>query len=237
MPDVSTGIKPYKRLFQLLRKKNIEAAKNADDLAFTSGSKMLKMNIPADIAWNHPEKITAIVCTKLGLNHRIFARKCEIKKISRELAENFLNEFHIMGSTQSAWNYGLFYKYELLAVASFSKGRKMNRLPSDKRSYELIRFCCKPGYTITGGLSRLVKNFFEEKSAGDIMTYVDKQFSSGQSFIKAGFLKAGETEPNYFLVNKKTFERRTMKDGDEHYDAEKFYRTCNEGNIKMIYKV
>jgi hypothetical protein len=106
---------------------------------------------------------------------------------------------------------------------------------SDKRSYELIRFCCKSGYTVTGGLSKLVKNFCSEKNAGDIMTYVDKQFSSGQSFIKAGFVKTGETEPNYFLVNKKNMERSQVKNSEELYDPEKFYRTCNKGNIKMIY--
>jgi hypothetical protein len=232
---VSPGTKPYQWLFQLLREKNIEAENNAGDFIFNQGPKTLRMFVPADLAGNHPDKIAAIVQAKLGLNHRVFARNCELKKISKELAENFLNEFHIMGSTRSAWNYGLFYKNELLAVASFSKGRKMNRLPSDKRSYELIRFCCKSGYTVTGGLSKLVKNFCEEKNAGDVMTYVDKQFSSGQSFIKAGFLKAGETEPNCFLVNKKTFERHPMKDADEGYDQEKFYRTCNKGNIKMIY--
>jgi hypothetical protein len=232
---VSSGTKLYQRLFQLLRKKNIEVDKNADDLIFSKDSNTLRMAVPADLVRNHPDKIAAIVQARLGLNHRVFARNCELKKIPKELAENFLDEFHIMGFTQSAWNYGLFYQNELLAVASFSKGRKMNRLPSNKRSYELIRFCCKPGYTVTGGLSKLVKNFCVEKDAGDVMTYVDKQFSSGQSFIKAGFVKAGETAPNYFLVNKKTFERYPMKNADEQYDAEKFYRICNKGNIKMLY--
>ncbi len=109
----------------------------------------------------------------------------------------------------------------------------MNRLPEGKQSFELIRFCCKSGITITGGLSKLMKHFFEEKKAGDIMTYVDKQFSNGDSFAKAGFKKHSETPPLSFLVNKKTFERIAFK---EDFDEKQFYKTQNAGNIKMIYK-
>jgi hypothetical protein len=232
---VSLGTKPYHRLFQLLREKNIEAEKHAGDLIFSEGSKTLCMPIPADLAWNHPQKIAAIIHTKLGLNRRVFARNCELKKIPKELSENFLDEFHIMGSTQSAWNYGLFYKSELLAVASFSKGRKMNRLPSDKRSYELIRFCSRNGVTVTGGLSKIVRHFCTEKKAGDVMTYVDKQFSSGESFVKAGFERAGQTEPRSFLINKETFQRHTIKPGEENFDHDRFRLISDLGNIKLVY--
>ena len=111
----------------------------------------------------------------------------------------------------------------------------MNRLPEGKQSFELIRFCCKRGITITGGLSKLMKHFFIEKKAGDIMTYIDKQFSNGDSFIKAGFIKHSETIPISFLVNKKTFERKVFKE-DEIFDEKLFYKTQNAGNVKMIYQ-
>jgi hypothetical protein len=110
----------------------------------------------------------------------------------------------------------------------------MNRLPTGKQSFELIRFCCKSGITITGGLSKLMKHFYLEKKAGDIMTYVDKQFSNGDSFIKAGFKKHSETPPLDFIVNKKTFERFPLK-VNEKFDEDLFYKVQNSGNIKMIY--
>ncbi len=157
-----------------------------------------------------------------------------MEKISKLVAEDFLNENHFFGSTTSAYNYGLFYKNELMAVASFSKGRKMNRLPEGKQSFELIRFCCEEGITVTGGLSKLMKHFFNEKKAGDIMTYVDKQFSNGESFINAGFKKHSETPPLSFLVNKKTFERSLLK--EDNFDEKSFYKIENAGNIKMIYQ-
>ncbi|MEO6304124.1 MAG: hypothetical protein ABIP51_13230, partial [Bacteroidia bacterium] len=153
------------------------------------------INIPIDYIITGSKKIRSIILSKLNLNTTVFARNCTVEKISKQIAEDFFNEWHFFDSTTSAYNYGLFYKNELIGAASFSKGRKMNRLPNGKQSFELIRFCCKEGVTITGGLSKLMKHFFSEKQAGDIMTYVDKQFSNGESFVKAGFKKHSETPP------------------------------------------
>lgn len=191
--------------------------------------------IPIDYIITRSEKITSIILSKLNLNKTIFARNCTIKKIDKTEAINFFDTWHFFESTTSASNYGLFFKDELIGAASFSKGRKMNRLPEGKQSFELIRFCCKSGITITGGLSKLMSHFCIEKKAGDIMTYIDKQFSNGDSFIKAGFKKHSETPPLYFLVNKKTFERISLKDKDENFDKKLFYKTQNSGNIKMTF--
>lgn len=194
-----------------------------------------KLTIPIDYIVTQHKKIIPIILSKLNLNKTVFARNCKVEKLDKKTAEDFFNEYHFFGTTSSAYNYGLFYKDELIGAASFSKGRKMNRLPEGKQSFELIRFCCKSGITITGGLSKLMKHFFDKKKAGDIMTYVDKQFSNGDSFIKAGFKKHSQTPPLYFLVNKKTFERVPLKDKEEKFNEKLFYRTQNSGNIKMIY--
>ena len=190
--------------------------------------------IPVDYLIHQEKKLIPLILSKLKLNKTIFARNCTVKKVDKKNATHFLNTYHLLNATQSAFNLGLFYKDELLALASFSKGRRMNRLKENQRSFELIRFCCKSGITVTGGLTRLVKNFCEEKQAGDIMTYVDKQLSDGRSFINAGFKKHGETEPNYFLIDKNTFERKAFSDG-EIFDPGKFYKTQNAGNVKLIF--
>ncbi len=176
-----------------------------------------------------------MVLSKLQLNKTIFARNCVVKKLDKKTAANFLETYHLMGNTQSGFNLGLFYKDELFTIASFSKGRKMNRLHEHQRSFELIRFCCKSGISVTGGLSKLMNHFFIEKNAGDIMTYVDKQWSDGKSFINAGFKKHSEKEPNYFLINKSTFERKLLKNKHEPFDTNTFYLTQNLGSIKLIY--
>lgn len=190
--------------------------------------------IPLDFIVTSADKLISLLKTKLQLNKKIFARQCEIRKVDKETALNFLEKYHLMNATSSASNFALYFKEELIALASFSKGRKMNRLEEHQRSYELIRFCTKAGYTVTGGLSKLLHYFCEEKNAGDIMTYVDKQFSDGTSFIRAGFKKHSETLPNYFLVNRKTFSRIPWE-RDKVFDLKKFYKTQNSGNIKFIF--
>ncbi|MBA2614153.1 MAG: hypothetical protein H0U95_19480 [Bacteroidetes bacterium] len=193
------------------------------------------VTVPIDHIISRHEKIIPIILSKLNLNKTIFARNCIVQKIDKTTAKYFFDKWHFFGSTTSAYNYGLFYKNELVGAASFSKGRSMNRLAIGKQSFELIRFCCKSGITVTGGLSKLMKHFYDEKKAGDIMTYVDKQFSNGDSFIKAGFKKHSDTPPLSFLVNKKTFKRTLLKNKDENFDATLFYRVENLGNAKMIY--
>lgn len=229
------GMQAYKnKLVSLLSEKGIEARFSGQELICLPDF-ALDISHFFDLVVREPQKIAALVQSKLGLNTRVFARNCVVKKITKPDAEVFLDQYHIMRSTQSAANYGLFLKDELIAVASFSKGRKMNRLASHERSFELIRFCCKDGITVTGGLTKLVKNFCRDKQAGDVMTYVDRQFSNGQAFVKAGFKKLDETAPNYFLVNKNDFERSPVENKDIAFDAERFYLTQNAGNIKLIY--
>lgn len=206
------------------------------DEYFVSPEQVGESIISLDYLAKAPEKMEAIILSKLHLNATVFARNCEVKKIDKKTATEFLDKYHLMGATQSGFNIGLVHKTELLALASFSKGRKMNRLPENKRSFELIRFCSKSGITITGGLTKLLKHFYMDKEAGDIMTYVDKQLSDGEAFIRAGFEKHSDMPPNYFLINRKTFDRTVLKDKEEFFDVSKFYRTQNLGSLKLVYK-
>jgi hypothetical protein len=213
--------------------KTIEIQVVNNNYDFTVSSKHLIL--PMDYLVRDPEKVVSAIVSKMGLNKTVFARNCEIKKITKPVATEFLNQYHLMNATQSAFNCGLFYKEELLAVASFSAGRKMRRLQEHQRSFELIRFCCKSGTTITGGLSKMLRFFEKEKQAGDIMTYVDKQWSDGSSFTKAGFKIVETSAPNLFLIDKNSFERILLKDKANGFDKKKYYLTQDSGNLKMIY--
>ena len=201
----------------------------------TDSKKNADFILPLDYLVREPEKIAGSLLSKMKLNTRVFARNCEMRKIDKTLANTFLDRYHIMNSTQSAFNYALYYKNELLAVASFSKGRKMNRLREDKRSFELIRFCCKNGYSIPGGLSKLVRGFVREKKAGDVMTYVDRQWSDGTSFAKAGFKLLEKRPANLFRVNRKDFTRELLRKAPEQADTKKYYFIQDSGNLKMVF--
>ncbi len=179
-------------------------------------------------------QLISIIQSKLQLNKKVFARKCLVKKINSPEAKVFLNKYHFMGYAQSAYHIGLFLNDELISVAAFSKGRKMNRLNAEQRSFEMVRYCSKDGLTITGGLSRLLKYFIDDKKPGDIMTYIDKQFGGGKSYLKYGFKIHSEKEKQTFLVNKNTFERIPFAAA---FDKKVFYKTENCGNLKLVYKV
>lgn len=182
-----------------------------------------------------PAKVAAFVFSRMHLNQRLFARNCEVRRVSKTEAEEFLNCFHLMNATQSAFNLGLYHRDELVGIASFSKGRKMNRLHEDQRSFELIRYCCKAGISISGGLSKLIRHFVTEKSPGDIMTYVDRQWGEGASFQKIGFRREGFTAAHHFLIDRHSFQRQAMRDADMPFDHRLFYRTQTPGNLKLIY--
>ncbi len=189
--------------------------------------------IPFDYIVREPKKVAAHIQSKLGLNERVFARKCVVKKITKEVADQFLNQYHLMNSTQCASAYALFYKEELLAVSTFSAGRKMNRLKENQRSFELIRFCCKSGITIPGGLSKLLKHFVKEKNADDVMTYVDRHFSEGEAFTKAGFKIHSRTPSRKFWIHKKSGEREIYTTEKENKSM--YFVMEDLGNVKMIY--
>src|SRR4249919_1406417 len=89
--------------------------------------------LPLDYLVRMPEKVAAFVLGRLDLNKRVFARNCKVEKINKSVARTFLDRYHFMGGTEAAYCFGVFLKDELLAVATFSKGRKMRRLKENER--------------------------------------------------------------------------------------------------------
>jgi hypothetical protein len=192
----------------------------------------LKMNCWKDEWEDKQSIILSRINSLLGQNKRIHGRTCEIKLLDKNTAETFLNHHHVMGFANSYYKLGLFKKDELLAIATFSKGRKMNRLPEGRRSFELIRFCNASGFTVVGGLSKLLKHFINLTDAGDIMTYIDKDQSEGKAFLKLGFKILSETDPIEFKLHKNSL-KRTNKE-TIHFE-EDYQLIKNSGNLKLVY--
>jgi hypothetical protein len=189
--------------------------------------------IPLDFILNtdKQKKINMFIESKLLKTKMLFARNSTISLIKKQEAFDFCEKYHLIGGLTGAYAYGLFFKEKLVAVAIFSKGRKMHRLAAHQRSFELMRFVCESGLTITGGLSKLMQYFINDKQPGDIMTYVDKQFYTGQGFQKIGFEYMGETLPNTFLIDS-DYRRYPLK--SKASIIEKIYETSNAGNFKLI---
>lgn len=181
----------------------------------------------------------------LGLTtKKIYARKCEIKKIDSKTANNFLYENHIQGRINSPIHYGLFYNNVLLSVMSFSKLRRSLGY-KDGDGYELTRFCNKINHSVTGGASKLLKRFMKEYDPKNLISYADRSWSVGNLYEKLGFEFVRKTKPNYYYVvsgkRENRFRYRKDKLVKERYDKSKtehqimmerkIYRIYNSGSL------
>jgi len=185
--------------------------------------------------------ILGIIQSILGKNEKIFARNCDVIKLDKELTERFLNENHLLGFKTAYHKIGLLHNNELKAVATFSKGRKMDRLSYEKRSFELVSFCCKKGFSVIGGLSKLITHFVAKTQPGDVMTYIDKDWSNGTAYLNLGFKIHSEIEPLTFVFDQSNFVKYHIEKLPE--DILKALQSNNEnlaivknaGNLKLVY--
>ncbi|QNR86478.1 hypothetical protein H9N25_08835 [Pedobacter riviphilus] len=182
-----------------------------------------------DLWQSKPDQVLARIKSLLGKNIRIHGRKTKVLKITKPVSDSFLTENHLQGSVSSRYKIGLFEKDELVAVATFSALRKMNHTENYK-SAELIRFAVKAGYSITGGLSKLISFFAETYKPNDLMTYADRDWSTGAAYIKLGFKQTAVLEPQVYVLDENL--NRQLKKEQLILAQEMF----NTGSLKFILK-
>ena len=130
--------------------------------------------------------------------HKIYARKCEIKEISTNDAKSFLNENHLQGYCVSKYRLGLFFNNELISVMTFGKSRHFVGHNEDKM--ELLRFANKININVIGGASKLFSYFIKKYNPKEIVSYADKRWSEGHLYDVLGFMKYNESKPNYYYI-------------------------------------
>lgn len=187
-----------------------------------------------DLWHTQNEVIKGRIISALGLSIIIHGRETSVQKIDKPTAQSFLNDHHLQKATKSKLQLGLIHDNELTAVATFSKPCPIDRDGRQWKSIELLRFCCLPGLSVTGGLSKLIKKAIEILEPEDIMTYVDLEWSEGEGFSAIGFAWHGKTEPHEFLVDPNTLERHFVNQID---NPSSLIRICNRGSQKMILEV
>lgn len=130
---------------------------------------------------------------KLGLNKRIYARKCCVKEIDYKIAKLFCTQNHLQGGCPSKINFGLFYEDELIEVMTFGKSRFNKHY-----EFELLRLCSKKYYSIIGGASKLFKYFVKKYNPKSIISYANRRFSQGNIYNVLGFKYLNDSSPNYW---------------------------------------
>ena len=138
----------------------------------------------------------SMILHKLGKSTRIYARKCELREISNEVAHSFIEENHLDGFTDSSINLGLYYNNELVQAMTFKTLED-----NSEYDFELIRLCSLKNTAVIGGASKLFKHFLKEHPNASVVSYANKRFSDGKIYEILGFKMHHETTPNYFYAN------------------------------------
>lgn len=155
---------------------------------------------------------------------QIYARNCEVRKIDRQTAAEFLNSNHSYGDAKCRYRYGLYLKRHtghnlsstevipgtLVAVATFSNARKWIKGDKTIRSYEWTRYASLSGVRLSGGMGKLLNAFIEEVRPDDIMTYADLEWSEGKVYKTLGFTLEGTKGPVTFAIDKDNWKRTAL---------------------------
>jgi hypothetical protein len=144
--------------------------------------------------WEFKQEIVkSIIKSKLGIyDKKIYARKCQIRELSNQEYQEFIDLNHIQGCNNiyPPIKLGLFYNNELVSCIGIGKSR------FKKGETELIRFCNKLNTLVVGGLSKLLKH----SEVKGLVSYVDLRYFNGPGYEKAGFKFISRSAPSYVYV-------------------------------------
>lgn len=135
----------------------------------------------------------------LGLDGRIYARKCRIAEISNSESKLFYKNNHLEGCgfyQKDAKSFGIYYQDQIMMCFTiheeYSQSNKVFEL-------KLHRICTLNGVTVVGGISMASK--FIKRNFGKFK-YLITLSSGGSSLIG----QCRIIDPRYFWVNPKTLE-------------------------------
>ena len=176
-----------------------------------------------------------------------FARNCEVRRIEKPEARDFLITNHSYGDAACRYRYGLFLKRQtghlaadvslvpdtLLAVATFSNARKWVKGGREVRSYEWTRYASLPGVRVNGGMGKMLKAFIEEVSPDDVMSYADLEWSEGEVYRQLGFALEGQKGPVLFSVDPVTWKRTPVRQRNASSSGNMWFRNFGSNKYRL----
>lgn len=149
-------------------------------------------------------------------NDKIYARNTLSQEIDKDLAENFLNLYHIQGFVRCSKYYGLYHNDNLVAVSGWTK---------NKHALYLDRYATSQ--PVVGGMGKLLKygkNYATYLGLDKIVTFADHCVSNGNLYEKLGFVYDGEVAPDYkYLVKGKRVHKFNYRKKRFKQDANLLY--------------
>lgn len=147
------------------------------------GIRLIHIN---EFEWKNKREICkSILLSALGIYETIInVNDCDIKEVSLSESSVFLDKNHIQGSISSSYQLGVYYKNELVQLATFNK---------NDECAELLRVCTKLNTFVTGGFDRVMKT----QPFSVVHYFVDKSKFTCSEYTEHGWKVIGETMPSY----------------------------------------
>ena len=191
--------------------------------------------------WNFKKDIVkSMILAACGIFERkIFARKCEVKRIDGKVALEFIQQNHIQ-NTEKTLNdsFGLIYDGELVQVCTFRK----NFAQRKNKDLELARMCSKLNTQVIGGFSKIMKYAMNELHVDKITSFVDRRLFDAKGYKSSNWKIVGESAPSFFYTDFVTRDNRlnyTKEKCLERWpDADKNStekQICNDHGLFRIY--
>ena len=157
------------------------------------------VHLHQDIWINKHDIVKARLNAKIGrIKHRWYARQTKAVRIHLSTAMEFLEAHHLWGATRAKFNYGLMIGDTLVAVATFSPRRHVERGYDTNRpfrSHELIRYCSTKDGHVIGGITKLIAAFCRDFAPDDLITCIDRDWGDGKGWEAIGFEKVSVMPP------------------------------------------
>ena len=146
--------------------------------------------------WDWDDVFKIIISCKP--KQKLYARKLILREVTKQQANEFLDEYHIQNSCYGNHiNLGLYDNEQLVQIMTFGKPRY-----NKNYQYELLRLCSHSDYIIVGGAEKLFKHFTNNYNPESIISYCDVSKFSGDVYSKLGFDLLRQSAPQK-IWNKK----------------------------------
>ncbi len=142
-------------------------------------------------------KISHILGIQLELP-KIMGRKCHIEVISKNIAKQFLNDYHIQGYVPSTMYLGAIYEDKLIAVMTFKQETKKSS------KWELTRFASDYHYVCQGVGGKLFQWFVKNYNPSEVKSFADRRWTldvNNNLYTKLGFELDSILKPDYEYIS------------------------------------
>jgi len=178
---------------------------------------------------DNKEIVLSRIRNALGLSEKgVYARKTNVCEIEKKVANQFLSDHHVQGSSHlSVVHFGAYDGDLLVGVMTFSKKRKSMGSNHIDDHYELIRFATD-GRTHVGLASKLFRAFVRGYNPLEVISYADRRWSTGGVYTKMGFTHVHNSSPSYWYVKNNQIVRHHRSAFQKHKIVEKLGGDSNK---------